>query len=191
MIEKSERPRPAGQEEYPQEALRVVFTETNAHLRNAEQKQLTVTSSFLTLLAVVVSLIIGDKVSLFEPGFKSAGTATFLLIFGSGVLVYQRWCRVWKVHYLHVLREIVLTWNLPDTLLPAWLRKERKPPVRGNVDNALFYLTAALDILLLAIICRDAIIRFGPLRGSLSTVCLGAAYLAFLLWLQHLKPEVA
>ena len=181
---------PGGGASYSQDALRAVFLETSAHMRNAEQKQLTVTSAFLTLLGVVLSLVVGGKLSLFKPRIESTGTALLLLTFGSGVLVYQRWCRVWKEQYLKVLYNIAESWTLPHGFLPVWLKT---PPQisRGNVDNALFYLTRALNVLLLAIVAWHIVDGLKPLPAYVLTALLGAGYVAFLVWVQHLTAERA
>ena len=191
MTDGNALPQPGGGVD-PPDALRTVFTEVNAHMRNAEQKQLTATGWFFTLVGVVLSLISGDKVSLLEARLQSIVTVALLLIFGLAVLVYQRWCRVWKEHYLGVLQNIAKTWDLPAELLPAWLRTPPGRHKHGNVDNALLYLTTTLvSALLVALEIQIWMAALPRLFAGIVDVVMAAMFVAFLLWLQRMKAADA
>jgi len=172
------------------EAMLAVFTETNEHMRNAEQKQLNVTGAYLGMVAVVLSLLPGGGMTLIAPRPASAWVYLFLLVVGCCVFVLQAWCRVWKAHYLQILKRIAQTWLLPEEYLPYWLRNLPELPARGffkiNVDNTLVYFTFFLNAILLALVCHQAIALLHTKLAYAAVGVLVAAYGLFLIGVQRL-----
>jgi hypothetical protein len=166
------------------EAVLAVFSETNEHLRNAEQKQLNITGAYLGMVAVVLSLLPGGAITLLAPRAESAFIYLFMFLVGCCVFLLQAWCRVWKEHYLKVIRQIAQTWLLPPELLPYWLRdipdSPRKAFFRINIDNTLVYFTFVLNTLLLSLVCHQAVLL---LDASLSYSLVLASSCAYALFL--------
>ena len=117
---------------------------------------------------------------------ESAFLYLFMAVVGCCVLIYQAWCRVWKEHYLRVVCSIARTWELPDTMLPYWLRKAPEIPnraaFRANIDNTIVYLTFALNTALVALVAYQVLALLPYGRAVVVAVLLLAAYLSFLVW---------
>lgn len=175
---------------YRREELLAVFTETNEHMRNAEQKQLTVTGAYFGIIAVVVSLLPGGAERVLRPTRENAASYLFMVIVGCCVFLYQAWCRVWKEHYLRVVCDIAQLWELPDNVLPYWLRES--PSVsprlafRAHVDNTFVYLTFALNSIFVSIVAFQVLALYPAGGGSLMASGLSALYLLFIGWVHLL-----
>jgi hypothetical protein len=165
-------------------AILAIFSETNNHLRNAEQKQLTVTGAYLAMVALVASRVAGREVAVFKAQPEGAVLFLVMVLVGCGVFVVQAWCRVWKEHYLAVLNTIAKTWQLPEDLLPYWLRDDPALPRRAfkhvNVDNTLVYLTFILNTALVVEVCRQAFGLLVATAAWLSSVLLILMYILLL-----------
>jgi hypothetical protein len=161
-------------------AVLAIFAETNNHLRNAEQKQLTVTGAYLAMVAVAASRGAG----VFKAQPEGAVLFLVMIFVGCGVFVVQAWCRVWKEHYLSILNAIAKTWQLDETLLPYWLRDEPALPRRAfmhvNVDNTLVYLTFILNTALVVEVCRQAFGLLVPRAAWVSSAALILMYILLL-----------
>jgi len=149
------------------EACLAVFVQTNEHLRNAEQKQLTVTGAYLGMVALVLSILPARAVTILSPRAESASIYGVMAAVGCCVFLIQAWCRVWKEHYLDIACRIAQTWSLPDRMLPFWLRVIPEWPRRGvfkvlNIDNTLVYLTFVLNTLLVALVCHQLALLLQP-----------------------------
>lgn len=166
------------------EAVLAVFSETNEHMRNAEQKQLTITGAYLGLVAVVLSLLPTGGVTLLQPRAEGAFVYLFMWFVGCCVFVMQAWCRVWKEHYLQVLRKIAQTWLLPEELLPYWLRHLPDPPAKAffkiNIDNTLVYFTFVLNTTLLGLVGHQSVSLLHAPNGYLVAAGLVCIYVFFL-----------
>jgi hypothetical protein len=175
---------------FRREELLAVFAETNQHMRNAEQKQLTVTGAYFGIVTVVVSLLPRGTTTFQKPSEDSAVLYLFMAIVGCCVFLYQAWCRVWKEHYLRVVWSIAQLWELPDNLVPYWLRESpsvsRMMAFRANVDNTIVYLTFALNSVLVAIAAFQALVLYPTGGGTLMAYGLWALYLLFIGWVHFL-----
>lgn len=172
------------------EAVLAVFSETNEHMRNAEQKQLSITGAYLGVVAVVLSLLPSGGITILAPRAESAYVYLFSSLLGCCVFLLQAWCRVWKEHYLHILQNIAQTWLLPDDLLPYWLRGLPAAPLgafhRFNVDNVLVYLTFVLNTTLVGLVAFQIVsLLHGPFAYALA-VTLFVAYGLFLVGVRRL-----
>ena len=169
------------------EGMRIVFAETNQHLRNAEQKQLTITGAYLAMLTVVVARIPVEKlekVDLFGQR-RIAAVLAFLAIVGCCVFLLQAWCRVWKEHYLKVARLIAGDWRIPRQALPYWLRHDlREQPdhrlFKANVDNTLMYLTFATNAALVTLLCRQLLFVLDRVAADIAISVVFVIYGVFL-----------
>jgi hypothetical protein len=163
------------------QAVFAIFAETNNHLRNAEQKQLTVTGAYLAVVAVGAPRAGAAR---FKAQPEIAVLFVVMVLVGCGVFVVQAWCRVWKEHYLAILKAIAQTWQVDETLLPYWLRKHSALPRRAfkhvNVDNTLVYLTFILNTALVVGVCRQAFGLLVPLAAWLSSTVLTLMYILLL-----------
>lgn len=168
--------------------MRAVFAETNQHLRNAEQKQLTITGAYLGMITVALSRFPLEKtrdITQFDQG-RVAFVLAFLTVLGCCVFLLQAWCRVWKEHYLKVARRIANTWNLPEQVLPYWLRRDlRKAPdhaiFKANVDNTLMYLTFAMNAALVTLLSRQLLLVLDHSAANIAVAGVCTAYV-IILW---------
>lgn len=170
--------------------LLTVFSETNEHMRNAEQKQLTVTGAYFGIVAVVISLLPGGAITLLAARAESALLYLFMTIVGCCVFIYQAWCRVWKEHYLRVVCRIAKTWDLPDEMVPYWLREapeiSKSIAFKANVDNIIVYLTFTLNSSLIALIVYQALALLSLRNSIIAVVLLLSAYASFIVWAHFL-----
>lgn len=172
------------------EAMLAVFAETNEHMRNAEQKQLSITGAYLGMVAVVLSLLPGGGMTLIAPRPASAWVYLFLLVIGCCVFLLQAWCRVWKEHYLQILKRIAQTWLLPEEYLPYWLRNLPPSPKRAhfkiNVDNTLVYFTFLMNTILVGLVVHQAMLLLSPALAYAVLAFVMASYVLFLVGVDRL-----
>jgi hypothetical protein len=178
----------SGLEVVSPEALRAVFAETNQHLRNAEQKQLTITGGYLGLFTIVLSRFPAENAKDSDRRLF-VWVLAFVTIVGCCVFLLQAWCRVWKEHYLRVVLQIAQSWGLPDHMLPYWLRRDlRKPPdyavFRANVDNTLMYLTFGMNGAFVILLSKELFPVLDHGLASAVAAGIGALYMMFL-WRVH------
>lgn len=175
------------------EHLLAVFHETNDHMRNAEQKQLTITGLYLAVAAVTVSLMSEDKITILTARPESSIVYTFILVIGCCVYLLQAWCRVWKEHYLDIVNRIAATWALPTSLLPYWLRNnetvQRRFLFKPNVDNTLLYFTFALNTAMAFLLSMQMWALMLPDYRSVAIVGLVALYVTFLVFTYRLSQN--
>lgn len=125
------------------EVERAIFAEWNHHLRATDQKYLSVFLLFVTAGGAIVGL----------SGDHAAGlTLTLqqwlgLAIFGTVCTSVMGGLRVWKNRYSRVVREIMLSWNVPEKLNPFG-------PGLG-VDPAMIIFVAVVSVSSLMMFCYE------------------------------------
>ena len=145
--------------EIDRDFLKEVFKETNAHIRATDRKSLFVTGAYISLFSIFLSSVAFGRWSGSLPTSPWVQVAVqgFFLVVGSCIFVMQQWYRAWKEHYLDVCLEIRKQF-MPDVdcpgILPYWLR-QGVPASRISIDNLLKTLTAAVNFVLVFLICHD------------------------------------
>lgn len=139
--------------EIDKDFLKEVFNETNAHLRNTEQKSMMVTGGYIALFSLMYTSFVKDG-SLLEnqPWVEILGLVFFMFI-GSCIHILQQWYRAWKVHYIEVCIEIRKQFITNDenlNVLPYWLRTSESA-TNISIDNILKYLTIIINLIILII----------------------------------------
>jgi hypothetical protein len=128
-----------------------IFAEVNEHMRNTEQKQLSISVAFIGVVAVVLSVLPNDNGKLLSPSPMNFFVYTLLGIMGCTVYAIQRWYRAWKEHYMGVARAIVTGWKVSEKLCPCWMIlpvMEKKRILSPKVDNLSIYFTGVLNTFL-------------------------------------------
>jgi hypothetical protein len=174
--------------------LLAVFHKTNEYIRNADQKQLTITGAYLGVVAVVLSVLPGGgAAAMLLPRAQALTIYTFLFIAGCCVYLLQAWCRVWKEHYLVTVARIASTWSTPPNLLPYWLREvpaaQPRPLFRLNVDNTLLYFTFGSNTALLGVVCRQLWFAMPPDYRSVAIAVSAMLYIAFVVGTYRLSQN--
>jgi disulfide bond formation protein DsbB len=171
--------------------LLALFHETNEHIRSADQKQVSTVGAYLAMVGLVLSLLPGRVIKTLHGADEGTFVYLFLFIVGCCSSLYQAWRRVWKVHYLETLREIVKHWTLPQSMLPYWLRQpsDEKRSVwhRLNIDNTFLFFTVFLNTALIVVVGYQA---WYLLRTDWRTLALGTLFLVYA-WYMFLLYKVA
>jgi len=120
-----------------------VFAETNQHLRATDEKAVVVGGSFVSLIGIVLSIIIGKL----EISWSFFIFSIFILILGFVTYMIQLWYQRFKQHYIEISRNIASEFAIRNKNLPFWLRKTHPG---FSADN--FFLTLTSLIILGAFI---------------------------------------
>lgn len=158
-----------------------VFKESNSHIRATDRKSLIVTGAYISLFSLLLTSVAARRGSELPPSpWVQIAVHGFFLVVGSCIFVMQQWYRAWKEHYIDVCLEIRKEF-LPDLdrpgIVPFWLRRE-VPESRISIDNLLKHLTAAVNFVLLFLICYD-VMSLLPNR-NLAILILAAMILAYM-----------
>ena len=121
-----------------------IFSELNQHIRNTENKYLSISLSYLGLLAIIISIIFNENQTFLTPKPISIAIYTIICFIGCVVYILQKWYRMWKEHYLEVCNSIASTWGIEEKFLPFWLRKNMGE-VKFCIDHTLGYFTAFIN----------------------------------------------
>ena len=134
-----------------------LFSEMNGHIRNTENKYLTISISYLSLVTIISSVIL-NKMILTAMNINYIVVYVLIILIGSCVIVLQRWYRIWKEHYLKRCQEIdkILMGiyestqekpSISQELKPCWLQdnNNESQPLLG-VDSTLHYLTNLVNL---------------------------------------------
>src|ERR1041385_915587 len=159
-----------------------VFKESNSHIRATDRKSLIVTGAYISLFSLLLTSIAARRGSDLPPSSPWVEIAVhgFFLIVGSCIFVMQQWYRAWKEHYIDVcfeIRKLLLPEAEPPGLLPYWLR-HKMPDSRISIDTLLKYLTAAVNLVLLFLMCYD-LMGLVPNR-NLAILMVAAIILAYM-----------
>lgn len=135
------------------ELLMLVFQETNAHMRNTEQKHLTISAAFLAATGLAFPVITASKSNSIEQSLSISLALFVLAIFGLIAHGLQEWFTMWKQHYVDVLKaQYVFMSQLDESKnhpIPQYLKTETKTiKVTGSADKLLNHVTLALSIVL-------------------------------------------
>lgn len=126
------------------EKVDIIFSELNDHVRNTEQKSIAISLSHITIVAIILSLVDSDTYKLVDGSAKNFGTLSVLLIVGVVVFVLQYWYRIWKEHYISIIRNIVYSWNINEDFTPYWMRRHRN--TQGiKFDNVFMIFSLCLN----------------------------------------------
>ena len=140
-----------------------LFSEINGHIRNTENKYLTISISYLSLVTIISSVIL-NKMILTTININYIVVYILIILIGNCVIILQRWYRIWKEHYLKRCREL-------DNLLmeihkeiseskdenskisisqeqkPCWLQNNNNEnPLLLGADSTLYYLTNLVNL---------------------------------------------
>ena len=131
-----------------------VFAEINEHMRNTEQKQLSISVAFLGVVAVVLSVLPSSNGKLLNPSPLNFFVYALLAFTGCTVYALQRWYRAWKEHYMGRARDVVAWWGVPKQLCPYWMvhseAHEGTLNLSFKADNLNVYFTGLLNTFLVA-----------------------------------------
>ena len=72
----------------------------NGHIRNIENKYLTISLAYISLVAVVSSVILREMILTAATDINYQIIYGLIILIGWCVIVLQRWYIVWKKHYL-------------------------------------------------------------------------------------------
>ena len=72
----------------------------NGHIRNTENKYLTISLAYISLVAVVSSVILRNMIITAATDINYQIVYGLIMLIGWCVIVLQRWYIVWKKHYL-------------------------------------------------------------------------------------------
>lgn len=136
-----------------------LFSEMNGHIRNTENKYLTISLSYLSLVAIISSVILNEMI-LTAININYIVVYVLIILVGICVIILQQWYRLWKKHYLYKCQEIdnkiiEIQENQDDCyfaveyskdLKPCWLNNEyrkTKNKIQSifGADNTLQLLT--------------------------------------------------
>ncbi len=133
----------------------IVFSEINEHMRNTENKYLTISTSYIGLIAVVISLIYSNKNnSIIDYKSQTIIIYSSISIIGCLVYIIQKWYRMWKEHYLDIAQEIISEWEIKNEFLPYWLRKKQEN--NGlSFDHILGYFTWNINLITIVILALN------------------------------------
>ena len=122
-----------------------IFREINHHIRNTEIKYLSISTSFIGLVTLIISLLYTKKnnFDFFSHDATNILINILFALIGCIVFIQQTWYRVWKEHYMDICKNIVEKWDIEESKIPYWCRKgtvTRSP----SFDNMLSYFTTLI-----------------------------------------------
>ena len=134
-----------------------LFSEMNGHIRNTENKYLTISISYLSLVTIISSVIL-NKMILTDMNINYIVVYVLIILIGSCVIALQRWYRIWKEHYLKRCQEIdkILmgiykrtddNFQISQESKPCWLQDNKNEnQLLLGADSTLYYLTNLVNL---------------------------------------------
>ena len=133
--------------------LDIIFSEVNEHLRNTENKYISMSSAYIGLIAVIASLIYDSNKGIVTHEKIDVIIYMFISLIGCILYVMQKWFRMWKEHYIDVAQDIAEKWNIENSFLPFWLRE--KAESEFSFDNLLGYFTWSITLLTVSLLALN------------------------------------
>jgi hypothetical protein len=156
-----------------------MFTEINMHMRNTEQKHLSISLSYVGILTLAMSLLHKDQAKFFEPNFPNLIIYVLIIIVGAAVYALQHWYRIWKIHYMEICYALTEEWRLPENRRPYWLRANA-PRREPSVDNILEYFVMVLNAALVLLVCQQVnVLAVTPTWKTYGPIAIFSFYLLF------------
>jgi hypothetical protein len=164
--------------------LEMIFTEVNDHLRATDLKHLQTSLAYLGVVGIVVSILANQPGTLDGPPWLTATVTSVVFLIGISVLTLQRWYRVWKEHYIGILKAVVerAGWSDDPTLVPYWLRGH-EPPALITPDNVLHYVSALLTGFIGLVMVNAIALVVDPVSEVASLIIFTAVYMTGLVLL--------
>lgn len=146
-------------------AEELLFIEVNNHLRNTENKCLTLSISYLGIISLIISIMSAKSNDFFQCSTLNIIIFTILSIIGCIIYMLQKWYRMWKEHYMNIARSIIADSKINDNMLPYWLRSSSKKGL--TVDDSIRYLNGMINLAIFLLlsyniftICTSRIMQF-------------------------------
>jgi energy-converting hydrogenase Eha subunit C len=168
----------------------IIFTELNKHIINTENKYLRISSSYLGIVLLIISVLSKGNNQLLENSFLNFIISVVLVSIGTIVYCLQKWYRMWKEHYIKTCNLIVNNWAMDNELKPYWLRSNTKAG-KSSIDDILSTITVIFNFAITIRICYyfHVIISNHFLKNISTVVILLAFLLSFTIIKKKVKQE--
>ena len=136
--------------------LSLLFYEVNNHLRNTENKYITISLSYFGFVSVTSSIAF----QIITKDVNDIIVHVLLVLIGTSVIMLQKWYCFWKEHYLQTSKRIyskILSVNkikIEEELKPYWLRKKKRAS-KFNADYTLLFFTNIVNFGVVLKLCYE------------------------------------
>ncbi len=124
----------------------ILFLELNNHLRNTENKCITLSVGHLGLISLLIPIMYSESNEFFKGSTINIIVYSILIIMGCLVYLLQKWYRLWKEHYMEIIKKLMTESKTDDKFLPDWMKAQNNSS-KFSIDDSIRYFNAFLNLI--------------------------------------------